>query len=122
MRKYRKIPPQSTDSVGIGRSSVAPRHVLVAIGVDAPDAKPLLGLADAATETARVLKALLSDLTARGVNATGERLFVSDGAKTVAAASKSRLCLGLACSAATRARCATSCSGCPGKRAAQLET
>jgi hypothetical protein len=65
---------------------VARRHVLVAIGVDATGTKHLLGLADGATENARVVKDLLSDLIARGVDPSREYLFVIDGAKALAAA------------------------------------
>lgn len=66
--------------------NVAGRHVLVAIGVDATGTKHLLGLADGATENARVVKDLLSDLIARGVDPNREYLFVIDGAKALAAA------------------------------------
>ncbi|MGH8078343.1 MAG: IS256 family transposase [Lysobacter sp.] len=65
---------------------VAGRHVVVAIGVDGSGAKLLLGLADGATENARVVKDLLSDLIARVVDASREYLFVIDGAKALAAA------------------------------------
>jgi transposase-like protein len=65
---------------------VAGRHVLVAIGVDAAGTKHLLGLADGATENARVVKDLLSDLIARGLDPQREYLFVIDGAKALAAA------------------------------------
>jgi transposase-like protein len=65
---------------------VAGRHVLVAIGVDVTGSKHLLGLADGATENARVVKDLLSDLIARGVDPDREYLFVIDGAKALAAA------------------------------------
>jgi putative transposase len=65
---------------------VAGRHVLVAIGVDATGTQHLLGLADGATENARVVKDLLSDLIARGVDPGREYLFVIDGAKALAAA------------------------------------
>jgi len=65
---------------------VARRHVLVAIGVDATGTKHLLGLADGATENARVVKDLLSDLIARGLDPEREYLFVIDGAKALAAA------------------------------------
>jgi len=65
---------------------VARRHVLVAIGVDATGTKHLLGLADGATENAPVVKDLLSDLIARGLDPKREYLFVIDGAKALAAA------------------------------------
>jgi transposase-like protein len=65
---------------------VARRHVLVAIGVDATGSKHLLGLADGATENAAVVKDLLNDLIARGVDPQRAYLFVIDGAKALAAA------------------------------------
>lgn len=63
-----------------------PHHVIGAIGVDAEGRKHVLGLRAGATENAVVVKDLLSDLVARGVDPARRRLFVVDGSKALRAA------------------------------------
>ncbi len=58
-------------------------HVIAAIGVDSGGGKHVLGLAEGATENAVVVKALLEDLVARGVDPGRPRLFVIDGSKAL---------------------------------------
>ena len=63
-----------------------PHHVLGAVGVDSDGRKHVLGLREGATENAVVVKDLLSDLVARGVDPARRRLFVVDGSKALRAA------------------------------------
>mgnify|MGYP005842764681 FL=1 len=62
-----------------------PHHVLGGIGVDSDGGKHVLGLREGATENAVVVKDLLSDLVARGVDLARRRLFVVDGSKALRA-------------------------------------
>ena len=62
-----------------------PHHVLGGIGVDSDGGKHVLGLREGATENAVVVKDLLSDLVARGVDPARRRLFVVDGSKALRA-------------------------------------
>jgi len=61
-------------------------HVIGAIGVDAAGFKHVLGLAEGATENAAVVKDLLEDLVARGIDPKRKRLFVIDGSKALRSA------------------------------------
>jgi putative transposase len=61
-------------------------HVIVALGVDAQGYKHVLGLREGATENATVVKDLLTDLVARGLDPQRRRLFVIDGSKALRAA------------------------------------
>jgi transposase-like protein len=63
-----------------------PHHVIGAIGVDSDGRKHVLGLREGATENAVVVKDLLSDLVARGMDPARRRLFVIDGSKALRAA------------------------------------
>ncbi len=54
-------------------------HVICAAGADDHGKKHLLGLREGATENAVVAKALLEDLTSRGLDAKRRRLLVIDG-------------------------------------------
>jgi putative transposase len=58
-------------------------HVIVAVGVDSEGHKQVLGLREGASENAQVVKDLLEDLVARGVQPGRQRLFVIDGAKAL---------------------------------------
>jgi len=60
-----------------------PHHVIGAIGVDSDGRKHVLGLREGATENAVVVRDLLSDLVARGVDPARRRLFVVDGSKAL---------------------------------------
>lgn len=62
-------------------------HVmLVAIGIDREGAKHVLGLHEGATENATTTKALLADLTDRGLDTQRSMLVVIDGSKALRAA------------------------------------
>ena len=61
----------------------AQHHVIAAVGVDSGGGKHVLGLAEGATENAVVVKGLLEDLVARGVDPERRRLFVIDGSKAL---------------------------------------
>jgi transposase-like protein len=59
-------------------------HVMIgAVGVDREGNKHVLGIREGATENATVVKELLEDLVARGVNPEQKRLFVIDGSKAL---------------------------------------
>ena len=57
--------------------------VVVALGVDSEGKKHVLGVREGATENAEVVKGLLEDLVARGVNPGRKRLWVIDGSKAL---------------------------------------
>ena len=59
------------------------RVVLVALGIEANGTKHVLGLREGSTEATRVVRALLSDLIDRGLNAQRMRLWVIDGGKAL---------------------------------------
>jgi transposase-like protein len=62
-------------------------HVAIgAVGVDVDGAKHVLAIREGATENATVVKELLEDLVARGVDPNQKRLFVIDGSKALRAA------------------------------------
>jgi len=60
-----------------------PTHVLVALGVDTQGYKHVLGLREGSSENATVVKDLLTDVVARGLDPTRRRLFVIDGSKAL---------------------------------------
>ena len=57
--------------------------ILVALGIDAQGNKHVLGLREGSTESTRMVKALLSDLVERGLDADRARLWVIDGGKAL---------------------------------------
>ena len=59
------------------------RVILVALGIDAQGQKHVLGLREGSTESTRVVRALLSDLIERGLDADRARLWVIDGGKAL---------------------------------------
>jgi len=59
------------------------RVVLVALGFDARGNKQVLGLREGSTEKTQVVRALLSELIDRGLDADRARLWVIDGAKAL---------------------------------------
>jgi transposase-like protein len=61
-------------------------HIIAAVGVDGTGAKHLLGLAAGATENAQVVKDLLKQLIARGLDPNLDYLFVIDGSKALRSA------------------------------------
>jgi putative transposase len=61
-------------------------HVIASVGVDTQGFKHVLGLVEGATENAAVVKDLLEDMVARGIQPGRRRLFVLDGSKALRAA------------------------------------
>ena len=59
------------------------RVVLVALGFDSQGKKHVLGIREGSTEKTQVVRALLSDLIDRGLDADRTRLWVIDGAKAL---------------------------------------
>jgi transposase-like protein len=59
------------------------RVVLIALGFDSQGKKHVLGIREGSTEKTQVVKALLSELIDRGLNADRMRLWVIDGAKAL---------------------------------------
>lgn len=59
------------------------RVVLVALGLDAQGKKHVLGIREGSTEKTAVVRALLSDLIERGLDADAPRLWVIDGGKAL---------------------------------------
>ena len=57
-----------------------------AVGVDSEGNKHVLGIREGATENSTVVKELLEDIVARGVDLKRKRLFVIDGSKALRAA------------------------------------
>lgn len=58
-------------------------HVIVALGVDRQGYKHVLGLREGSSENATVVKDLLTDIVARGLDPARRRLFVIDGSKAL---------------------------------------
>lgn len=63
--------------------------VLCALGIDGTGAKHVLGLWEGATENEIACKAMLEDLSARGLKPNRSRLFIIDGSKGLRAAIRS---------------------------------
>ena len=59
------------------------RVVLVALGFDTEGGKHVLGIREGSTEKTQVVRALLSDLIERGLDADAPRLWVIDGSKAL---------------------------------------
>ena len=59
------------------------RVILLALGIDAQGQKHVLGLREGSTEATRVVRAMLSDLVDRGLDADRARLWVIDGGKAL---------------------------------------
>lgn len=75
-------------AIFIDGKGFADELIVVALGVTEGGQKRILGLRQGATENARVVTALLEDLTQRGVRTDLPTLFVLDGAKALASAVK----------------------------------
>jgi putative transposase len=58
-------------------------HVIAAVGVDSEGFKHVLGLTEGATENTTIVKDLLEDVVARGLDPNRKRLFVIDGSKAL---------------------------------------
>ncbi len=63
-------------------------HVVCAVGVDPEGNKHVLGIREGATENAEVVKSLLQDMVARGLDPKQRRLIILDGAKALQAGVK----------------------------------
>ncbi len=61
-------------------------RIIGAVGVDCEGFKHVLGLAEGASENAAVVKGLLEDIIARGIDPSRRRLFVIDGSKALRSA------------------------------------
>ncbi len=61
-------------------------RIIGAVGVDSEGFKHVLGLTEGATENAAVVKELLEDIIARGIDPVRRRLFVIDGSKALRSA------------------------------------
>jgi len=61
-------------------------HVIVALGVDSEGYKHVLGLREGASENATVVRELLEELVARGIDPEQRRLWVIDGSKALRSA------------------------------------
>ena len=72
------LPVVMIDGIHLGDSVI-----LVALGIDAQGNKHVLGLREGSTENTRVVKALLSDLIERGLQADRARLWIIDGGKAL---------------------------------------
>jgi transposase-like protein len=66
------------DGIQLGES-----HVIVALGVDFAGFKHILGLREGASENATVVKDLLTNIVARGLDSSRRRMFVIDGSKAL---------------------------------------
>jgi putative transposase len=72
------LPVVMVDGIHLGDSVI-----LVALGIDALGNKHILGLREGSTESTGVVKALLSELIERGLDADRARLWVIDGGKAL---------------------------------------
>jgi transposase-like protein len=79
----RRPVPAGIRVVFIDALEIKGRAIVAALGIDAAGAKHLLGIAEGATENARLVTALIEDLTERGLTADEGLLFVIDGAKAL---------------------------------------
>ena len=70
-------------AVWIDGIQIGSYHVICAVGVDDKGYKHVLGIREGATENAEVVKSLLEDLVARGLDTKRRRLFVIDGSKAL---------------------------------------
>ncbi len=79
----RRIDAAALPVVMIDGIHFGPRVILVVLGIDAQARKHVLGLREGSTEKTQVVKALLSDLIERGLDADAPRLWVIDGGKAL---------------------------------------
>lgn len=76
-------PAMMLDGLELGKLTV-----VAAMGIDSEGKKRILGLVEGGSENSEMVKALLSDLISRGLDAAEPRLFVLDGSKALAKAVK----------------------------------
>ena len=84
--RSRDLSALSLCAMAIDGIHVGEHLVVVALGIDESGEKHVLGLHEGATENESVCKALIADLSARGVRTDRAMLFVIDGSKALAAA------------------------------------
>lgn len=82
----RKLEALDLVAVLIDGKEVGGQTLVVALGIARRGNKHVLGLWQGATENTTVVKSLLEDLVARGLDSTRRYLFVIDGAKALRAA------------------------------------
>ena len=88
MREWMERPLGDLDlkAIFIDGIHFAEHVILIALGVDASGTKHVLGLWEGATENGAACRALLSNLTTRGVDSDRSILFVIDGSTALRAA------------------------------------
>jgi putative transposase len=82
----RDLTPLDVKVLMVDGEHVADHLAVVALAITADGTKVPVGLWEGSTENATVVKALLADLVARGLDTTGGLLVVIDGAKALSAA------------------------------------
>ena len=84
----RDLTPLDIKVLMVDGEHLAEHLAVVALAITADGTKVPVGLWEGSTENATVVKALLADLVARGLDATDGLLVVIDGAKALSAATK----------------------------------
>ena len=84
----RDLTPLNIKVLMVDGEHLADHLAVVALAITADGTKVPVGLWEGSTENATVVKALLADLVARGLDATDGLLIVIDGAKALSAAVK----------------------------------
>src|SRR5438874_10639849 len=85
---HRDLAPLDVKVLMVDGEHLAEHLAVVALAITADGTKVPVGLWEGSTENATVVKALLADLVARGLNATDGLLVVIDGAKALSSAVK----------------------------------
>ena len=83
---HRDLAPLDVKVLMVDGEHLAEHLAVVALAITADGTKVPVGLWEGSTENATVVKALLADLVARGLDATDGLLVVIDGAKALSAA------------------------------------
>src|SRR2546421_557010 len=83
---HRDLAPLDVKVLMVDGEHLAEHLAVVALAITADGTKVPVGLREGSTENATVVKALLADLVARGLDATDGLLVVIDGAKALSAA------------------------------------
>lgn len=74
-----RYPAMMIDGLELGKLTI-----IAAMGIDSEGKKRILGLVEGGSENSELVKALLADLIARGLDACEPRLYVLDGSKALA--------------------------------------
>jgi putative transposase len=83
---HRDLTPLHVKVLMVDGEHLAEHLAVVALAITADGTKVPVGLWEGSTENATVVRALLADLVARGLDATGGLLVVIDGAKALSSA------------------------------------